>query len=43
LLDDPERCEAMGSSGRQFVEVWPSPTDVAHRYEELFDELRATP
>ena len=40
LIDDPERCEAMGAAGRGFVETWPSPADVARRYEDLFDELR---
>jgi colanic acid biosynthesis glycosyl transferase WcaI len=40
LLDDPDRAEAMGVAGRRFVETWPSPADIAHRYEELFDELR---
>jgi colanic acid biosynthesis glycosyl transferase WcaI len=40
LLDDPERCEAMGEAGRRFVETWPSPADIARRYEALFTELR---
>jgi hypothetical protein len=31
----------MGSAGRRFVETWPSPADIAERYEELFTELRA--
>jgi colanic acid biosynthesis glycosyl transferase WcaI len=43
LLDDPERGEAMGASGRRFVESWPSPADIARRYAALFDELRARP
>jgi glycosyltransferase involved in cell wall biosynthesis len=40
LIDDPERCEALGAAGRRFVETWPSPADIAARYEDLFDELR---
>jgi colanic acid biosynthesis glycosyl transferase WcaI len=40
LLDDPERSESLGAAGRRFVETWPSPADIAGRYEELFDELR---
>ena len=41
LIDDPERCQKMGDAGRRFVETWPSPGDVAQRYEALFTELRA--
>ena len=41
LLDDPEGGDAMGAAGRRFVETWPSPADIAARYEELFTELRA--
>ena len=40
LIDDPERCESLGAAGRRFVETWPSPADIARRYEELFEELR---
>jgi len=25
------------------VETWPSPADIARRYEDLFEELRARP
>ena len=42
LLDDPDRCEALGEAGRRFVENWPSPADIARRYEDLFTELRST-
>ncbi len=41
LVDDPARCRSLGEAGRQFVETWPSPADVAERYEELFVELGA--
>ena len=41
LVDDPDGADAMGEAGRRFVETWPSPADVARRYEELFTELRA--
>ncbi|MET1040872.1 MAG: glycosyltransferase family 4 protein [Acidimicrobiales bacterium] len=40
LIDDPERCQRLGDAGRRFVETWPSPGDVAQRYEALFTELR---
>lgn len=40
LLDDPAGAEAMGASGRRFVEGWASPAAVAAAYEALFDELR---
>ncbi len=40
LVDDAEAREAMGVSGRAFVESWPSPADVARRYEDLLDDLR---
>jgi putative colanic acid biosynthesis glycosyltransferase WcaI len=43
LLDDPDRCRAMGRAGRHFVERWASPAAVAERYEELFEELAARP
>jgi colanic acid biosynthesis glycosyl transferase WcaI len=39
LVDDPDRCDSMGEAGRRFVEGWPSPADIAERYEELFSEL----
>ena len=41
LIEDPDRAEAMGADGRRFVETWPSPADIAQRYEALFTELRA--
>jgi colanic acid biosynthesis glycosyl transferase WcaI len=40
LLDHPQRAEAMGASGRRFVESWASPAMVARAYEALFEELR---
>jgi colanic acid biosynthesis glycosyl transferase WcaI len=40
LIDDPELADAQGEAGRRFVETWPSPADIARRYEALFDELR---
>ncbi len=40
LLDDPDQCRALGEAGRRFVETWPSPAEIARRYEELFEELR---
>lgn len=43
LVEDPTRRAAMGAAGRRFVESWPSPADIAERYEALFDELRARP
>ena len=39
LLDDRERSERMGASGRLFVERWASPAAVAESYENLFAEL----
>lgn len=39
LLDDRERAERMGASGRLFVEKWASPSAVAESYENLFVEL----
>jgi len=39
LLDDEERSETMGASGRLFVEQWASPGAVAESYENLFVEL----
>lgn len=39
LVTDPERAEAMGRSGRAFVERWLSPAAVGRAYEELFGEL----
>jgi colanic acid biosynthesis glycosyl transferase WcaI len=40
LLDDAPSAQAMGSSGRRFVESWASPAAVALAYEALFVELR---
>lgn len=40
LLDDAPAAEAMGASGRRFVESWASPSAVARAYEALFVELR---
>jgi colanic acid biosynthesis glycosyl transferase WcaI len=40
LLDHPDEAEAMGRSGRAFVESWASPAAVARAYESLFEELR---
>jgi len=40
VLDDPEGAEAMGRSGRTFVESWASPSAVGAAYEALFVELR---
>jgi colanic acid biosynthesis glycosyl transferase WcaI len=39
LVDDAGRCAALGAAGRRFVETWPSPADIAERYELLFQEL----
>lgn len=39
LLDDRERSERMGASGRLFVERWASPAAVGESYENLFAEL----
>lgn len=39
LLDDRERSDRMGASGRVFVERWASPAAVAESYENLFAEL----
>jgi len=41
LLDDRDRADAMGSSGRRFVEGWASPAAVAASYEDLFLQLSA--
>jgi putative colanic acid biosynthesis glycosyltransferase WcaI len=40
LVDDPERRSEMAAAGRAFVETWPSPADVARRYEDLLQQLR---
>jgi putative colanic acid biosynthesis glycosyltransferase WcaI len=40
LVDDPDGRAAMGASGRAFVEGWPSPGEVARRYEDLLGDLR---
>lgn len=39
LLDDRDRSDRMGASGRVFVERWASPAAVAESYENLFSEL----
>jgi colanic acid biosynthesis glycosyl transferase WcaI len=39
LIDDPDRADSMGASGRLFVERWASPAAVAESYENLFTEL----
>jgi len=39
LLDDRDRSDQMGASGRLFVERWASPAAVAESYENLFAEL----
>jgi colanic acid biosynthesis glycosyl transferase WcaI len=41
LLESEVEREAMGSSGRAFVEGWASPPAVAEAYEQLFERLRA--
>jgi colanic acid biosynthesis glycosyl transferase WcaI len=41
LVAAPEEREQMGAAGRRFVESWPSPADVAERYDLLFQELLA--
>lgn len=40
LIDDPARRDAMGRSGRAFVEGWVSPAAVGAAYERLFEEVR---
>ena len=39
LIDDSDRADSMGASGRLFVERWASPSAVAESYENLFAEL----
>jgi colanic acid biosynthesis glycosyl transferase WcaI len=39
LIDAPDRREAMGASGRRFVEGWVSPQAVAGRYEDLLASI----
>jgi colanic acid biosynthesis glycosyl transferase WcaI len=39
LLADPDRREAMGGSGRRFVEGWVSPAAVGEAYERLFEAV----
>jgi len=41
LVDDPAGRAERGEAGRRYVEGWPSPADIAARYEALFDELVA--
>jgi colanic acid biosynthesis glycosyl transferase WcaI len=41
LLDNRSGANAMGESGRRFVEDWASPAAVAEAYEALFSELVA--
>ena len=43
LLADPDRREAMGGSGRRFVEGWVSPAAVGEAYERLFDAVARGP
>ncbi len=40
MIERPDEAEAMGAAGRAFVEEWPSPAEVAGRYERLFENLR---
>lgn len=42
LLADRSALEAMGASGRAFVEGWVSPAAVGAAYEALFEEVRRT-
>ena len=42
LVERPTEAEAMGASGRRFVERWASPAGVAAAYEQLFAELAGT-
>ena len=39
LIESPDEVEAMGASGRRFVETWASPAAVGEAYEHLFQEL----
>ena len=39
LVDDPTRREALGRSGRAFVEDWVSPAAVGMAYERLFEQV----
>ena len=39
LIDNSDRADNMGASGRLFVERWASPAAVAESYENLFAEL----
>ena len=39
LVRAPQEADAMGASGRRFVERWASPAAVAQAYEELFAEM----
>ena len=39
LIENPAEAAAMGVAGRRFVEQWPSPSDVAAKYEALFTTL----
>jgi colanic acid biosynthesis glycosyl transferase WcaI len=40
LLADPAGCDAMGRSGRAYVESWASPAAVGRAYHDLFAELQ---
>jgi colanic acid biosynthesis glycosyl transferase WcaI len=40
LLEDQADRDAMGASGRRFVESWASPAAVAEAYEQLFEAVR---
>ena len=41
FLENPAERDAMGESGRRWIEGWASPAKVAEAYEELFDDLIA--
>jgi len=43
LVDDPDEARRMGLAARRFVRSWASPAAVAASYEDLFEELAATP
>jgi colanic acid biosynthesis glycosyl transferase WcaI len=39
FLENPAEREAMGESGRRWIEGWASPAKVAEAYEKLFGDL----